>query len=324
MARMSFSLASCAVIAGTLPLLWLPQISPRWASVAVLLISILLLAMCRAKIVRVLSLSSLCLALALLDARSMLTTMISIEGKTLSAEVKIVEMRISGHQDQQILVQVEKLQGRWLFPVFYATLTLPTKMEAWCGGQRWSIRARFRPVHSRLNQGGVDRQRWGIAKRQLASARVLRAMPITLACGARQRLLTQIEQHASSLRWHAILLALVFGVMKTLTPEVSAVLQQTGTMHLMVISGLHIVLAALFGWGLIRALQRWFPLRWIVPQLPLLAGVLLAWSYAWLAGENPPAIRAALAYSVWSLIPWWGGHLYILASVVVVCRLSVA
>ncbi|WP_350338133.1 ComEC family protein [Symbiopectobacterium purcellii] len=306
MARMSFSLASCAVIAGTLPLLWLPQIPPRWASVTVLMISTLLLVTCRSKIVRVLSLSSLCLAFALLDARSMLTTMVSIDGKTLSAEVKIVEMRISGHQDQQILVQVEKLQGRWVFPAFYATLTLPNTMQAWCGGQRWSIRARFRPLHSRLNQGGFDRQRWGIAKRQLASARVLRATPITLACGVRQRLLTQVEQHASSLQWHAILLALMFGVMKTLTPEASAVLQQTGTMHLMVISGLHIVLAAMFGWGLMRALQRLLPLRWIVPPLPLLAGVLLAWSYAWLAGENPPAIRAALAYSVWTLIRWRG------------------
>ncbi|WP_244664918.1 DUF4131 domain-containing protein [Candidatus Symbiopectobacterium sp. 'North America'] len=165
MARMSFSLASCAVIAGTLPLLWLSQIPPRWASVTVLMISTLLLATSLPKIVRVLSLFFLCLALALLDARSMLMTMADIDGKTLSAEVKIVEMRISGHQDQQILVQVEKLQGRWIFPAFYATLTLPNAMEAWCGGQRWSIRARFRPLHSRLNQGGFDRQRWGIAKR---------------------------------------------------------------------------------------------------------------------------------------------------------------
>ncbi|MGL9750292.1 MAG: hypothetical protein ACR5LC_00550 [Symbiopectobacterium sp.] len=94
------------------------------------------------KIVSVLSLSFLCLALALLDARSMLMTMADIDGKTLSAEVKIVEMCISGHQNQQILVQVEKRQGRWIFPAFYATLTFPNAMEAWCGGQRWSIRAR--------------------------------------------------------------------------------------------------------------------------------------------------------------------------------------
>ncbi|MCW2483595.1 DUF4131 domain-containing protein, partial [Candidatus Symbiopectobacterium sp. NZEC135] len=169
MARMTFSMASCAVIAGTLPLLWLPQIPSRWASVTVLMVSMLLLATCRARIARVLSLSVICLALALLDAHSMLTTMVDIDGKALSAEVKIVEMRISGHQDQQILVQVEKLRGRWVFPAFYATLTVPSAMEAWCGGQRWLIRTRFRPLHSRLNQGGFDRQRWGIAMRQVAS-----------------------------------------------------------------------------------------------------------------------------------------------------------
>lgn len=306
MARISFSVASCAVFAGTLPLLWLTQIPPRWMSVTLLMLCVLLLGTCRASPIRVTSIAFICLAFALIDANSLLKTMYDIDGKTLTAEVKIVDMRISGHQDQQIRVQVEKLQGKWVFPAFYATIAVPSAMEAWCGGQRWLLRARFRPLHSRLNQGGFDRQRWGIAKRQLASARVMHATPITLECSARQRLLTQVEQHATSLRWHAILLALVFGEMKTLTPETSAVLQQTGTMHLMVISGLHIVLAAMFGWGLVRALQRILPLSWMTPHLPLLAGVAFAWGYAWLAGENPPAIRAALAFSVWTLIRWRG------------------
>ncbi|MGK2889354.1 MAG: hypothetical protein ACSLEN_10240 [Candidatus Malihini olakiniferum] len=68
---------------------------------------------CQASLIQVTSITFVCLAFAVIDANSLLKTMYDIDGKTLTAEVKIVAMRITGHQDQQIRVQVEKLQGKW-------------------------------------------------------------------------------------------------------------------------------------------------------------------------------------------------------------------
>ncbi len=52
-------------------------------------------------------------------------------------------------------------------------------------------------------------------------------------------------------------------------------MRETGTMHLMAISGLHIALAASAVWLLARGIQFFLPGRWIIWQVPLLAGLLL-------------------------------------------------
>lgn len=300
MARISLSTASCAVILGTAPLLWLPVIPPvtaLWllAGGGLLLVSLV-------GCLRVLGIALLTLVWACNNARDVLETLTRIDGKTLRAEVSIAEMRLTDYSDKQVLLRVETLDGRWLHPAFYVRATLPPTMSGWCGGQRWAVTATFRPLHSRLNEGGFDRQRWGVAKRQLATARIASTLALDSSCSLRQRLVTRLEQPATALTWRAILLALAFGEMKGLAPQTRTLLVQTGTMHLMVISGLHVGLAALFGWGMARVVQFLLPAAWIGYRSPLVVGVVIVWCYAWLAGGNPPALRAALAFSIWSFI----------------------
>ncbi|MGG1905512.1 ComEC/Rec2 family competence protein [Enterobacter ludwigii] len=75
-------------------------------------------------------------------------------------------------------------------------------------------------------------------------------------------------------------------------------MRDTGTLHLMAISGLHIALAASIVWLLARGLQFLMPGHWIHWQIPLLAGLLFAAFYAWLTGLQPPALRTVIALAV--------------------------
>lgn len=75
-------------------------------------------------------------------------------------------------------------------------------------------------------------------------------------------------------------------------------MQETGTSHLMAISGLHIALGATLGWLLLRGLQFFLPCRWLGWRAPLLTGLASAIFYAWLTGMQPPALRTCVALIV--------------------------
>ncbi len=297
---MSVNGLAWAGVLGILPLLFLPQIpaqTPLWwgggLSLCVILVGHRYAWICFVAIVA----TSFCWAS--LNAQTLLLQIERFTQDSVSTVVTISSIRFSEHDDAWVTVRLEKVNQRWVFPPVYAQLILSPEMKNWCGGQRWVITANFRPIHSRLNEGGFDSQRWAVAKRQPLSGRVLAAHVVDGRCDLRQRTIAKAEQQVQGLPWRSILLALTFGEMKTVSPELKTLLQNTGTMHLMAISGLHIVLAGLFGWVIVRALQYGFPVRWIGYRLPLLTSIMVAWGYVWLAGGNPPAVRSALALSVW-------------------------
>ncbi|MGM3187745.1 ComEC family protein [Musicola paradisiaca] len=219
-----------------------------------------------------------------------------------SAEVGISSERFAESDARQLLARLWMIDGKPVFPPLYARLEASPALASWCGGQRWRMRLQLRPVHSRLNEGGFDRQRWAVSRLQPLTGRILAAEAVDPACGWRQQWVRRMEQQTASLPWRAILIALAMGDMASVDDATRELLQKTGTLHLMAISGLHIALAAMLGWGAIRGVQLVLPLSWVDGRLPMCCGVLVAWAYVWLAGGNPPAIRAALALSVWAVV----------------------
>ncbi|KHN56534.1 ComEC family protein [Pectobacterium fontis] len=297
-----------AIVLGILPLLFLPQIPAQtllwWGmglSVCVMFVGY------RHVGIRFVALVAVSFFWATLNAQALLLQIERFTQGAVNAVITINSIRFSEHNDEWITVRLEEINQRRIFPPLYAQLAFSPAMEPWCSGQRWSITANFRPIHSRLNEGGFDSQRWAIAKRQPLSGHVQAATVVDNRCDFRQRTILQAEQQVHGLPWRSILLALTFGEMKTVSPELKALLQNTGTMHLMAISGLHIVLAGLLGWGIARGVQYGFPVGWIGYRFPLLTSVVVAWGYVWLAGGNPPAVRSALALSVWVGLKMWGG-----------------
>lgn len=302
MNRISASAVAVAAILGILPLLILPQLpSSRMLWGGMLLAATMGLNVRRYG-VRITAIALFGFCWAGLSAQTLLEHIDQMTRQPVNAIVTIAGIRFAGVDEPQAMVKLEKINQRRVFPPLYARVTLSHEMRDWCGGQRWRIVAGFRPVHSRLNEGGFDSQRWAVAKRQPLSGRIASAQVIDSSCDLRQRIISHAEQRITALPWRAILLALAFGEMKTVSPESKMLLQKTGTMHLMAISGLHIALAALFGWGIARAIQYFLPARAIGHRFPLLISWLMSWAYVWLAGGNPPAVRAALALSVWILL----------------------
>src|SRR5690606_6174248 len=135
-----------------------------------------------------------------------------------------------------------------------------------------------------MNEGGFDSQRWAMANHRPLQGRVLRARPLAETCGLRQRIIDGAGEHIDGRRWPALLMALGFGISQGMTESEWLLLSRTGTAHLMAISGLHIGLAALFGWLCARGVQYFLPPRCIGAALPLLISWLCAAGYVWLAG----------------------------------------
>jgi competence protein ComEC len=214
--------------------------------------------------------------------------------------------RLTWVENNKVLLGIQEVNGRRVFPPIAVEVKWPEALEHYCAGQRWEFRLWMRGVHSLLNEGGFDSQRWAMANRRPLQGRVIKAELLDARCNMRQQAIRVIEQQLEPYDQRQILLALAFGERAQLDTQQWALLRDTGTAHLMAISGLHIALAALFGGILARVIQFLLPVSWIEPLFPLLIGWLVAMTYVWLAGANPPAIRAAIALTLWLVLRLFG------------------
>lgn len=198
--------------------------------------------------------------------------------------------------------RLEQINGEWVYPpLAFTTYWLP-KEQRLCAGQRWQVRVLLQPVHSRLNQGGFDGQRWALAQRQPFSGKIVRAQLLEGRCNLRQQVIQHMDAYLQPMQHRAVLLALGFGERRLFTQEQRSLFLQTGIAHIMAISGLHVTMAAFIAWSALRLLQGIFPARYLSYRWPLIGGALLALIYVWLAGAQPPAVRAMIALSIWLVL----------------------
>ena len=181
-------------------------------------------------------------------------------------------------------------------------------------GERWRLTVRLRPVTGLRNAGGFDRVRFLLSRGIDASGSVRRdPAPVRLASGRgldawRERLSARVDE-AGGIRdgnegvvarglggtAAALAQALVLGVTGNVDEHARALLRDTGTAHLLAISGLHVTLVA--GWGLWlgRTLARCSGAHVErAAAIGLASALALAIVYALLAGFGLP-VRRALA-----------------------------
>lgn len=229
--------------------------------------------------------------------------------KKVQTNVKIAE--IIQQKDYQAVIAEGKFTSS--LPTQRIYLNWRTEQEVQVG-EIWQVNMHIRPISSRLNIGGFDRQTWYLAKEITAYATVKSAVKIGEDFSWRATRLNQALQQTSNLVSQGLLLALGFGERAWLDKELWQLYQQTNTAHLIAISGLHIGLAMFIGFTLGRAIQLLFPTRYIEPYFPLILGIFLAFCYAELAGFSIPTFRAIVAlfivclcricrvsYNVWQL-----------------------
>ncbi|MCB1615764.1 MAG: DNA internalization-related competence protein ComEC/Rec2, partial [Pseudomonadales bacterium] len=172
-------------------------------------------------------------------------------------------------------------------------------------GSFWRLSVRLKRPRGLVNPAGFDYQRWLLEQRIQATGYVKQGeritdnepgMPFSVRVSKiRQKLQAIILNEFTTESGAAIARALIIGDKSGLSARQKKLFFDTGTGHLMVVSGLHIGLMVLFGYGSGSILSRvFFPALKCLPHATwaLLAGFLFAFVYAFLAGFSLSTQRA--------------------------------
>ena len=286
------AISFCAILA-IMPLLWLPVL-PERHTVWVMIAGGIALAAQRHNVLKYMGIVVLFCVWGLLAAQESVWPMQHLTTGAVQAEIEITATDGATMHQGNIL----RVDGQRWWASTGVTLYgnyLPQKV---CAGQRWAMTLRLRPVHGELNDGGYDPQRSAFARHQTLSGRFTQAKIVDENCSLRAQYLMSLQHRLSTFHWGAVMLGLGMGERLEVPREIKDLMRDTGTLHLMAISGLHIALAASIVWLLTRGLQFLMPGHWIHWQIPLLAGLLFAAFYAWLTGLQPPALRTVIALAV--------------------------
>lgn len=220
-----------------------------------------------------------------------------LDGRTLWLEGRVVGL--PSRTAQGVRFELEQPQSR--------RARLPGRIQvSWFDGpavqtgERWRLAVTLQRPTGLSNPHGPDRQAQLLARRIGATGTVKAGELVDAATpgwrhALRERLLA-LDAHGRE----AVLAALVLGDGSGLARQDWQVLQATGTVHLLVISGQHIGLVAGLVYALVAGLARYgvWPQRW--PWLPWACSLAMAAAlvYGWLAGAGVPVQRACLMLAV--------------------------
>jgi competence protein ComEC len=170
-------------------------------------------------------------------------------------------------------------------------------------GERWRFLVRLKPPHGFYNPGSFDYEGWlyqhrihatGYVRKSADNQRLAISKPYSLDA-LRQKLSTHIQAVLAGRPLAGLVTALAVGDRSPIEPDRWQVLIKTGTNHLMAISGLHIGLAAAFGYWVVRRLTPVVVMQKLpAQQLAVSGGLLVAVVYALLAGLSIPTQRALI------------------------------
>jgi competence protein ComEC len=274
-----------------LPLL--PELPPTWLLLALLPVALMLLPW------RSYPVSFLLFGFvwACFSAQSALDDRLSpdLDGRTLWLEGQVVGLPEVG--EGVVRFQMEDARAR--------AHRLPQRLRlSWYdgpplqAGERWRLAVKLKRPRGLVNPQGFDYEAWLLAQRIGATGTIKQGERLSEAAGPaawrdalRQRLLS-VEAHGRA----GGLAALVLGDDSGLSRADWRVLQDTGTVHLLVISGQHVALLAAVLYGLVAGLARLGLWPRLLPWLPWACGLAFAGAlgYGLLAGFEVPVRRACV------------------------------
>ncbi len=180
------------------------------------------------------------------------------------------------------------------------------------GGEWWSLKVRLRPPRGTANAHGFDADAWSAREGVAAVGYVLegtRLDTVDFVQGpAGVSAFRQVLRHRlarSNLVHEGVVAALTLGDKAAIPPDKVDLYRRTGTMHLLVISGLHVGIVTGFGFLVGRGLAS---MTTLAPRLVAVATALaFAGAYVTLAGGGLSLLRA-FAMSVAGMVAMVGGR----------------
>jgi competence protein ComEC len=196
----------------------------------------------------------------------------------------------------------------------------PATLPELRAGERWQLTVRLRRPHGTLNPQGFDYDAWLLERNIRASGYVrpgggsrrvsaLVVRPQYVVERVREAVRSRIQAALTDAPYAGVLTALAVGDQRAISPAQWQVFTRTGVNHLMSISGLHVTMlsglafAAVYGlWRRSARLTQRLPAR----KAAVVAGLVTALAYAWLAGFAVPAQRTVYMLAVVAAALWSG------------------
>jgi len=269
------------------------------------------------------------------DARLAARLPAELQGRTLSIEGQVIGLPESSQRRTRFLFRVDRAwRGqRALKSPGRLRLGWYQRRRKIAVGEYWRLQVRLKRPHGFMNPGGYDYEGWLFSHAIQATGYVRGKGDNRRLSPPRGQWLNRVRaainqvlrRHFDDRRTGAFIRALVTGDRQGLGSAEWRVLRDTGTAHLLAISGLHIGLLAALGYLLGRwlwSLSPWLCGRWPAQYAGALGAMLLALAYAALSGFAVPAQRALVMVCVAMLGLFHGrrashGHVLALALLLV-------
>ncbi|MFW2373208.1 MAG: DNA internalization-related competence protein ComEC/Rec2 [Gammaproteobacteria bacterium] len=226
----------------------------------------------------------------------------SLIGENILIHGHIADIPLQQERIQRFVFELEQVRGMDVtkFPR-RIRLSWYEREQPLRAGDHWQLMVRLKPAHGFMNPGGFDYERWLFQSRIDATGYVRKSgQNQRLDPGAccdiarlRQTLSESIQQLGSP--YSGLIAALAVGDKSHIQDSQWRLLRDTGTNHLMAISGLHIGLVAGFMFWLVRRFAPFFLIQYISrDKLAALLSIAAALVYALLAGFAIPTQRALI------------------------------
>ena len=192
-------------------------------------------------------------------------------------------------------------------------------------GERWQFNVRLKRPHSTYNPHGFDFEAWALSENVRATGNIHQKSgfkklsefvwrPAYVVEKVREKIGNQISQTLANKPYAGVIRALVIGDDSQIDSKIWNVYLNTGTNHLMSISGLHITMLAGLAFGLVSFVWRRHPsLVLLMPTryAATFSGLGIAFLYALLAGMSVPTQRTLFMLATFALALFFGRNLAI-------------
>lgn len=174
--------------------------------------------------------------------------------------------------------------------------------------QPWRFVVRLKPVFAQLNPGSFDTERWALLEEVGAvgyikqGEAISRIDNISLLEKLRYMVVSSFESFTQDSKYQGWHMALTTGERTGLSHDERQLLRDSGTAHLIAISGLHVGLVFLWCYSILSWLWRrsvtlckWFPAE----KIALIFALIAAAYFSFLAGLDTPTQRALVALALY-------------------------